>query len=92
MTERSSGSLISGVSVGTFIVNSFLCVLFCFPVALPVMVFHQADLLSYFQLWLGVSIGMHAFPSTQDASILWTEAAKAAHRLNPLAILSFPLG
>jgi hypothetical protein len=34
---------------------------------------------------------MHAFPSTQDAKVLWQQAKKAASLFNPLAILSFPL-
>jgi hypothetical protein len=45
----------------------------------------------YFLMWLGLSIGMHAFPSNQDAWNLFTHAKKAAGSLSPLALLSFPL-
>jgi hypothetical protein len=79
------------ISVGPFIINSLLCVLFCFPAFVPVRVFNQKDPICYFLIWLGVSIGMHAFPSTQDAKVLWQQAKKAASLFNPLAILSFPL-
>lgn len=79
------------VSVGPLIVNSLLCVLICLPALMPVRVFHIEHPLSYFLIWLGVSIGMHAFPSTHDATNLYEQAKKAAKKLNPLAILSFPL-
>ena len=54
-------------------------------------IFGQTDLLSYFWIWLGVSIGMHAFPSTQDARNLWQAAKQAAKTRNLLALASFPL-
>ena len=79
------------ISVGPFIVNSLLCIVLCFPAFVPVRVFERPDPISYFLLWLGLSIGMHAFPSTQDAKVLWHYARKAAANFNPLAILSFPL-
>lgn len=79
------------VSVGPFIVNSLLCIVLCFPAFVPVRVFDRPDPISYFLLWLGLSIGMHAFPSTQDAKVLWHYARKAAASFHPLAILSFPL-
>jgi hypothetical protein len=47
--------------------------------------------LSYFLMWLGLSIGMHAFPSNHDAASVWQHAKLAAKRFNVLAIISFPL-
>jgi hypothetical protein len=79
------------ISVGPFIVNSLLCIVLCFPAFVPVRIFNRADPVSYFLLWLGLSIGMHAFPSTGDAKVLWGQAKVAAKRGNALAILSFPL-
>ena len=79
------------ISVGPLLINSLLCVVFCFPAFVPVKVFNQADPISYFLIWLGISIGMHAFPSTQDAAVLWQHARVAAKSLNPLAVVSFPL-
>ena len=79
------------VSVGPLIVNSLLCIVICFPAFMPVRMFHIDHMLSYALLWLGVSIGMHAFPSNHDAMCLFHHAKKAAAALNPLALLSFPL-
>jgi hypothetical protein len=79
------------IAVGPFIINSLLCVLFCFPAFVPVRLFNKPDLLSYFLIWLGISIGMHAFPSTQDARVLWQQAKLATSKWNPLALISFPL-
>ena len=42
-------------------------------------------------LWLGISIGMHAFPSTVDANNIWMLAKAEARKRNILAILSFPI-
>ncbi len=79
------------VALGPLVVNSVLCVAFCLPALVPTRVFGQEDLLSYFWIWLGVSVGMHAFPSTHDARGLWAQAKRAAGSGNLLAILSFPL-
>ena len=79
------------IAVGPFLINSLLCILFCVPAFVPVKLFNQSDPASYFLIWLGISIGMHAFPSMQDAKVLRQEAKAAAGSLNPLAILSFPL-
>ncbi|HPO14226.1 MAG TPA: metalloprotease family protein [Candidatus Hydrogenedentes bacterium] len=79
------------ISIGPFIVNSLLCIIICFPAYLPVRFFGVEDPLSYFLLWLGLSIGMHAFPSNQDASNLYKQAKIAVRTGNPLALVSFPL-
>jgi hypothetical protein len=79
------------ISVGPFIVNTVLCLVLCFPALMRIQVFEMGDPLSYVLAWLGVSIGMHAFPSIQDASQLWGAATQSVRSLHPLAILSFPL-
>jgi hypothetical protein len=79
------------VSVGPFILNSFLCIFICLPAYLPMQVFNIQEPLSLVLMWLGLSIGMHAFPSNQDAANLFAQSKEAAASLNPLAILSFPL-
>ena len=79
------------VSIGPFVTNTLMCVLICFPTFLPMRFFGVSSAFSYLLLWLGVSIGMHAFPSTHDARNLFSQAKKAARSGNPLAILSFPL-
>ena len=79
------------ISVGPFILNSLLCMFICFPAYLPMRVFGVPGFSSYFLLWLGISIGMHAFPSMGDAAALFQHAKKAMSSGNILAILSFPL-
>jgi hypothetical protein len=79
------------ITFGPFLVNSLLCMLICFPAFLPLRFFGVRHPLSYFLLWLGVSIGMNAFPSIGDASSLMAQAKKAASSFNPLAIVSYPL-
>jgi hypothetical protein len=79
------------ISVGPFILNSFLCFVLCLPALLPIYVFNVEDPLSYLLLYLGIAIGMHAFPSTGDAEGLWAEAQVAARKGNLLAIASYPI-
>lgn len=79
------------IATGPFLVNSVLCFLICFPAYVPISVFDAGTPLSYFLMWLGVSIGMHAVPSTQDADSLWSQAKTHAKSFNLLAIVSFPL-
>jgi len=79
------------VCAGPLLVNTLLCLLICLPTYLPMEVFGIKHPFSYLLLWLGVSIGMHAFPSTQDAGNLWRAARQEAARYNLLAILSLPL-
>jgi hypothetical protein len=79
------------IAMGPFIVNSLLRIFFCLPTMVPVRVFGETSLLSYFLLWVGLSIGMNAFPSTGDAQVLWRSAKKSVADRNPLAIISFPL-
>jgi hypothetical protein len=63
--------------------------------AISVIVFVIAVILprtwpSYVLLWLGLSIAIHAFPSGEDADILW-RCSKAGWRRNPLILLTFPI-
>ena len=59
------------LSIGPFLINTMLGALIAFPAALPVIKFGEGDLLDYLLIWLGVSIAMHAIPSTGDAKSLW---------------------
>lgn len=79
------------ISVGPFIINSLLCILICSPAFVPVRVFGVKNPLSYFLLWLGISIGMHAFPSTVDAKGLLRNAKKAIASGNMLALVAYPV-
>jgi Putative zincin peptidase len=59
------------ISIGPFLINTLLGALIAAPAALPVIKFATGDLLDYLLIWLGVSIAMHAIPSTGDAKSLW---------------------
>jgi len=79
------------ISMGPFFVNTLLCLIICFPAYMPISFFDIDSPLSYLLIWLGVSIGMHAIPSNQDATNLFDQAKVEVKTLNPLAVLSFPL-
>ena len=79
------------ISIGPFLINTLLCIIICFPAALPISFFDDFNFITIFLTWLGVSIGMNAFPSNQDAKIIWEKALEEIKKANPLAIISFPL-
>jgi hypothetical protein len=59
------------ISIGPFFVNTLLGGLIALPASLPVFKFNTATPLDYVLIYLGVSIAMHAFPSTGDANAIW---------------------
>jgi hypothetical protein len=79
------------VSMGPFFVNTLLCMVFCTAAFLPVWELKMQDPLAYFFYWLGLSIGMHAFPSKDDLSNVWALAPVKAKHGNVLAVISLPL-
>ena len=96
------------ICVGPLFLNTALCALITFS-AVPVFTVHPASVHWVFLLllWLGLSIGMHAFPSNQDmqnyvqavqietegGALLWLARAFAAiFRLaNALRVIWFDL-
>ena len=79
------------VCMGPFFVNSFFCVVFCSAAFMPAWELEVRDPLAYFFYWLGLSIGMHAFPSTQDLKEIWRMMPGEAKKFNSLAIVSYPI-
>ena len=59
------------IGIGPFFLNTILGVLIALPAAMPVFELGNANILHYLLIYLGVSIAMHAFPSTGDASSIW---------------------
>jgi Putative zincin peptidase len=59
------------IPIGPFLINTAIGAIIAFPAAVPVFRFGTGDPLDYFLIWLGVSIAMHAFPSTGDGESLW---------------------
>jgi len=58
------------IGVAPFLLNSVLGAVIAFPAAIPVLKFEAGSPLDYVLIWLGVSIAMHAFPSTGDAATM----------------------
>lgn len=78
------------ISVGPFFINTLLGALIAFPAALPVFEFNTGGLLDYILIYLGVSIAMHAFPSTGDANAIW-EHIKSKDTSLLTKILGYPI-
>lgn len=57
------------IAAGPLFVNSLLCSLLTFSAVIPLMILQDgaASGVSVFLMWIGISIGMHAFPSNHDA-------------------------
>ena len=73
------------ISTAPFLVNTIIAaIFFVIAVILPL------GLISYILYWLGISIAMHSFPSSEDADNLW-HYSKRALRRNPLALFGFPV-
>jgi len=64
------------ISVGPFFVNTIVGAVIAMPAAIPVFKFHETNPLYYLLIWLGVSIAMHAFPSTGDAQSMWNSVSE----------------
>jgi len=78
------------ISVGPLLVNTLLCLAICFSASIPYRVFGDRTITTYFLLWLGVSIGMHAFPSNVDAKHIWSSAKAEVKKGSVAAVLAFP--
>ncbi len=83
--EPSSYQATFMVSVGPFVMNTAVAAaVFAATAVLP------QGVLRGVAMWLGLSIGMHAFPSKGDARQLWA-ASKRHWRDRPLALAGFPI-
>jgi hypothetical protein len=78
------------VSVGPFLVNTVIGAVLSLPAAIQALQFESGSLLDYFLLWLGVSIAMHAFPSTGDAQVM-KHAVSSPYAPLWAKILGYPL-
>lgn len=63
------------ISTGPFILNTLIGFLIALPAALEYKL-DVANPLDYILLYFGISIAMHAFPSTGDAKTLWNAVVK----------------
>ncbi|MCJ7514988.1 MAG: metalloprotease family protein [Dehalococcoidia bacterium] len=73
------------IATAPFLVNTIVSVIsFIIALILPL------GLAAYILCWLGITVAMHSFPSSQDADNLWSYS-KEGWRRNPLVLLSFPI-
>lgn len=81
-----------GLALGPLVVHTILCMALCLPALAPVQ-FHESsiDAMGLFQLWLGLSIGMHAFPPFRDTNNLWELTRKEAINHGALVRVAFPV-
>lgn len=78
------------ISVGPFIVNSIVGAIIALPAVIPVFELNDAGPLDILLMYLGISIAMHAFPSTGDAqSILQSIREKDTKPL--IKIIGYPI-
>jgi hypothetical protein len=73
------------IATAPFLINTVFAVVFFI-----IGVIITQGVVAYILYWLGISVAMHSFPSSQDANMLWSNA-KNAWRRNPLVLLSFPV-
>jgi hypothetical protein len=75
------------ISVGPFIINTHLFAIVAFPASIPMWMLDDGPHTNYFLLWLGISIGMHAFPSKHDLDN-FQKQVKAANSKKPLVFFA----
>ncbi len=78
------------IGIGPFFVNSIVGALIASPAVIPVIKFEAGNPLQYVLIWLGVSIAMHAFPSTGDAASIW-EAVKGSDVPALVKVVAYPV-
>jgi len=69
------------IGIGPFFVNTIVGFLIALPASIPVVKFHQSNPADFLLIYLGVSIAMHAFPSTGDAKTIWSSFEKKGNWL-----------
>jgi hypothetical protein len=60
------------IAIGPFLVNTVIGGVIAAPASIQVFLLEAAGPVDFILIWLGVSIAMHAFPSTGDAKTLRT--------------------
>ena len=78
------------ISAGPLVINTILCAVLTFTVAYQVLVLDNPlrDPVLILLAWLGYSIGMHAFPSRQDAASFTAQVHEARDGHGPLLAIA----
>lgn len=88
---KSLGTSIT-LACGPFLVHSLLCIGLCLPALVPFLYYDSlVGPSDVFQLWLGLSIGVHAFPPIRDAHNLWDLTRQEARAHGAGVRVAFPL-
>jgi hypothetical protein len=78
--------------LGPLVVHSLFCFAICFPTMIPLRFYEEGTgVLDLFQLWIGLSIGMHAFPPFRDVGNLWDLTKQEVMQHGKVVRLTFPL-
>jgi len=87
-------SLSKGLTIAfaPLLIHSLLCVLICIPALVPFKFYDsKIDPVALFQIWLGISIGVHAFPPFRDTGNLWELTRQEVLSHGAMAWLAFPI-
>jgi hypothetical protein len=76
------------IGMGPFFVYTVVGDIIALPGAIPVLDLGSGTVLDFCLVWLGVSIAMHAFPSTGDARSMWqaVHAPEASLRVRMIGV------
>ncbi len=78
------------IGIGPFIVNSILGALIAMPAVISIVKFDTGSAFDFLIMWIGISITMHAFPSTGDAKNIW-ESVTAKETPIGIKIIGVPI-
>lgn len=88
-TDKPLKSLL--ISVGPFLVNTILGAIIMLPASITLIKFRESgNFLTLLLGWLGISILMHAFPSTGDAEVLISSILKNDQVNFLFKVITFP--
>lgn len=74
------------------LIHSALCFAICLPALVPLRFYDEGSVIpELFQLWIGLSIGAHAFPPSRDCGNLWDLARLEVRNHGAGVRLTFPL-
>lgn len=79
------------IGIGPFIVNTSLGLFIAFSAAINTFILDQPNVLDVIQLYFGLSIAMHAFPSVTDAKVMWETIWHGENTPIWLKVLTVPI-
>ncbi len=80
------------ISLGPFFLNTILGILLTLPVSINIITLENSDVFDLILFWLGLSVLMHAFPSSGDAKNMFKRLKQNKRTfLKQGALLSYQL-